>query len=124
MALELFYLDKIAHDLVWKYKDREDAAKEVYKMRTSIAYGLERFWGEKLRLDGAEAEYWGEVWRELKIIMSRGDIRIPDHINLEEQVRELWLDSDQARADRKITLAVLTQLCDCMIWWTQRYKNL
>jgi hypothetical protein len=123
MALELFYLDKIAHDLVFRYKDSEDAVKEVYKMRTTVAYGLERFWGEKIRLDGDKAQYWEAVWIELRIIMGRGDIEVPNHQDIQEQVTQLWSNSDQARAERKVTLAVLTQLCDSMIWWTQRYKK-
>jgi hypothetical protein len=25
-------------------------------------------------------------------------------------------------ADQRVAIAVLTQLCDCIVWWTQRYK--
>ncbi|MCA1994465.1 MAG: hypothetical protein LDL41_20825, partial [Coleofasciculus sp. S288] len=25
--------------------------------------------------------------------------------------------------DQRVALAVLTQLCDCIVWWTQRYKT-
>jgi hypothetical protein len=25
--------------------------------------------------------------------------------------------------DQRVAMAVLTQLCDCLVWWTQRYKK-
>jgi hypothetical protein len=25
--------------------------------------------------------------------------------------------------DQRVAVAVLTQLCDCLVWWTQRYKG-
>ena len=25
--------------------------------------------------------------------------------------------------DQRVSIAVLTQLCDCLVWWTQRYKS-
>jgi hypothetical protein len=34
---------------------------------------------------------------------------------------QLWQLSHE---DQQIALAVLTQLCDCLVWWTQRYKNI
>ena len=53
--------------------------------------------------------------------------------------KKLWVTSDQnldsqekQKSDkkpkfneeqRKVTLAVLTQLCDYMVWWAQRYKK-
>jgi hypothetical protein len=33
--------------------------------------------------------------------------------------KELW---DLPLSDRRIVLMVLTQLCDSLVWWTQRYK--
>lgn len=129
MAWEPYNLDQIAHDLVADRKDNRDLFGQVYKMRTTVAYGLERFWGEKLRLSGDEAEYWKATWDKLVEMMGIAGITIPNHDDPDQQIRELWLDSKdkeiakQKRDERKMALAVLTQLCDCMIWWTQRYKK-
>jgi hypothetical protein len=123
MAWESFNLDQEAHDLVYARKDNRDLSAQVYKMRTTVAYGLERFWGEQLRLSGDEAQYWKATWEKLVEIMKKAGIEIPNHIDPGQQISDLWQDSQEKRDDRKATLAVLTQLCDCMIWWTQRYKK-
>lgn len=133
MAWEPYNLDQIAHDLVFARKDYkskdENVLGQVYKMRTTVAYGLERFWGEKLRLSGNEAEYWAATWDKLVETMGIAGITIPNHPDADQQITELWLDSKdkevakQKRDERKVALAVLTQLCNCMIWWTQRYKK-
>lgn len=122
MGWEPYNLDQAAHDLVFERKDK-DVFGQVYKMRTTVAYGLERFWGERLRLSGEEAKYWEATWEKLVDIMGKADVEIPNHPDRDQQIIELWLDSKSKRDDRKVTLAVLTQLCDCMIWWTQRYKK-
>jgi len=128
MAWEPYNLDQIAHDLVFARKNNRDLLGLVYKMRTTVAYGLERFWGETLRLSGAEADYWKATWEKLVEIMGIAGVTIPNHADPDQQITELWLDSRdkdiarQRRDDRKVALAVLTQLCDCMVWWTQRYK--
>jgi hypothetical protein len=123
MAWESYNLDQIAHDLVADRKDSRDLFGQVYKMRTTVAYGLERFWGEKLRLSGEESKYWEATWDKFVEIMSLAGVEIPNHSDPNQQINELWLDSKEKREDRKVALAVLTQLCDCMIWWTQRYKK-
>jgi len=33
---------------------------------------------------------------------------------------KLWNMKPQ---DQRVAMAVLTQLCDCIVWWTQRYKG-
>jgi hypothetical protein len=133
MAWEPYNLDQIAHDLVFARKDYkskdENVLRQAYKMRTTVAYGLERFWGETLRLSGEEASYWKATWNKLVEMMEIAGITIPNHADPDQQIKELWLDSrdktiaKQKRDERKVALAVLTQLCDCMIWWTQRYKK-
>ena len=123
MGWEPYNLDQIAHDLVYERKDHQDLLGQVYKMRTTVAYGLERFWGEKLRLHGEEAKYWEATWDKLVDVMERAGIEIPNHADPGQQITQLWLDSKEKRDDRKVALAVLTQLCDCMIWWRQRYKK-
>jgi hypothetical protein len=35
----------------------------------------------------------------------------------------LWRFSEEHPDDQRVALAVLTQLCDCLVWWTQRYKS-
>lgn len=121
MGWEPYKLDKVAHDLVVEaQKKPQDVLGQVYKMRTTVAYGLERFWGEQLRLEGEEAAYWKATWDKLVEIMALADIEIPNLENHSDQISQLW---QFPKDDRKITLAVLTQLCDCMVWWTQRYKK-
>jgi hypothetical protein len=122
MGWEPYKLDKVAHDLVFARKEQEqrDVLSQVYKMRTTVAYGLERFWGEQLRLEGEEAAYWKATWDKLVEIMALADIEIPNLENQSDQISQLW---QFPKDDRKVALAVLTQLCDCMVWWTQRYKK-
>ena len=125
MGWEPYKLDQAAHDLVFARKDQKvDGEKnvlgQVYKMRTAVTYGLERFWGEQLRLEGDEAAYWAATWNELVRIMGLADITIPNSNDRSNQISALW---DFSIEDRKVAIAVLTQLCDCMVWWTQRYKK-
>ena len=131
MALESYRLDQFAHDLVLKYRDKKDGKisvlNQTHKMRMSVAYGLERFWGEHLRLDGNKASYWKETWTTLVEILSHAGIKLPndeiisekDTAAIKNMAEKLWTFDTQ---QRKVALAVLTQLCDCMVWWTQRYK--
>jgi hypothetical protein len=122
MGWEPYKLDQAAYDLVFERKNQQDVLRQVYKMRTTIAYGLERFWGEQLRLDGLEAAYWKAVWTKLIDIMAEADITtLPKHDDRSQQITELW---NFSKEDRKVAIAVLTQLCDCMVWWTQRYKKI
>ncbi|MDF5706674.1 MAG: hypothetical protein PUP90_03065 [Nostoc sp. S4] len=121
MTLELYKLDQEAHELVSKYSQHKDTLNQAYKMRMTVVYGLERFWGEHLRLQGVKAAYWKETWDKLAEIILPTGIELPTDSDKDigEIANELWsLDIDQ----RKVTLAVLIQLCDCMVWWTQRYK--
>ncbi|MBW4676403.1 MAG: hypothetical protein KME52_21020 [Desmonostoc geniculatum HA4340-LM1] len=121
MTLELYKLDQEAHELVSKYSQHKDALNQAYKMRMTVVYGLERFWGEHLRLQGIKADYWKDTWDKLAEIILATGIELPTDSNtdIRETANELWsLPIEQ----RKVTLAVLTQLCDCMVWWTQRYK--
>ena len=149
MALEFYKLDKYAHDLVLKYRDK-DVLNETHKMRMTVAYGLERFWAEQFRLEKDKnqdkAEYWRETWKTLANIMKQAKVIVPnDNVDsknteqIQEMAKKLWVTSDQnldsqekQKSDkkpkfneeqRKVTLAVLTQLCDYMMWSAQRYKK-
>jgi hypothetical protein len=39
---------------------------------------------------------------------------------VQDYASRLWSLSIE---DQRICLAVLTQFCDSLVWWTQRYKN-
>ena len=115
--------------------------REAYEMREMVAYGLERFWGESLRHRGnpnspgkkqlKNATYWEETWAKLVEILGKADVVLPKDRNAQVMAKKLWgdlaLDGTKdgvklSHRDRQLALAVLTQLCDCMVWWTQRYK--
>lgn len=117
MGWESYNLDQTAHDLVFKYRNSSEALQQSYKMRSAVAYGLERFWGEQLRLSGDKEQIWTDTWSELRSILARAGIHLPaKNANPED----LWSFPIQ---QRKITLAILIQLCDAIVWWTQRYKK-
>jgi hypothetical protein len=128
MAWESYNLDQTAHDLVLRYKGT-DALNQGYKMRMTVAYGLERFWGEQLRLqnsDQTKANYWRDTWTALVSIMKKAGVNIPnDTVNpsntqqIQAMADKLWSFDQQ---QRKVAIAVLTQLTESMVWWTQRYK--
>jgi hypothetical protein len=161
MSLKPYGLDRIAQELVLvnrslqagevapKFRS-QDAFREAYKMRTTVAYGLERFWGEHLRL-GATTEagrYWKDVWDAFATdILSPANIHLPNdpviitpppnHESKEQKNQreaensnrihamadKLWTFAKDHPTDQRIALSVLTQLCDCLVWWTQRYKQ-
>ncbi|MEM1280740.1 MAG: hypothetical protein AAGG53_12150, partial [Cyanobacteria bacterium P01_H01_bin.152] len=123
-------LDRKAQELVLNARTRDpQSLNQSYKMRMATPYGLERFWGEHLRLQGKEqdkADYWKETWDALVEVMNQAGVKLPnDRVRSEDtaQIRamsnKLWQISV---ADQRVALAVLTQLCDCIVWWTQRYK--
>ena len=129
MGWKFYDLDRIAQKLVIKAKDRDDllaknkkSLPQAHKMRMAVAYGLERFWGEHLRLQDKESnksQFWEETWTEFVGIMKTTGVEIPDdtQANMPEKLWALDLDT------QRVALAVLTQLCDAIIWWTQRYKT-
>jgi hypothetical protein len=146
MALQPYGLDRVAQELVTQHLCKE-VLNESHKMRTTAAYGLERFWGEHLRHGNTnEGHYWKAVWDNLVTILSKADIRLPagtveiipkpqNEQNGARQAREklnaeavqavaqqLWQFAQEHPAEQRIALAVLIQLCDCLVWWTQRYK--
>lgn len=100
----------------------KQAFKESYKMREAVVYGLERFWGEAKRHDesSALAKYWKATWNVLVETLEKAEVELPKHNDVAAMADKLW---QLKREDQQIALAVLTQLCDCMVWWTQRYKN-
>ncbi len=131
MTWKSYELDRIAQKLVLDAKAADpQSLNQSYKMRVAVSYGLERFWGEHLRLSVKEpnkSQYWKATWNELVTVMGKAAVTIPnDPVDLNDvkQVQamsaRLW---DLSLEEQRITLAVLTQLCDCIVWWTQRYKG-
>jgi hypothetical protein len=135
MSWSSYGLDQIAQRLVLDACKRDpQSLNQSYKMRMAVSYGLERFWGEHLRLSAntkKEAEinksrFWKATWDELVAVMAKTGVTLPNDrvsVNDVDQIKamseKLWrLSIDEQR----IALAVLTQLCDCIVWWTQRYK--
>lgn len=133
MGWNSYNLDRAAQELVLDYRE---VLNQSHKMRLAVPYGLERFWGEHLRLlsktdTQKNGEYWKATWDKLVEIMEPTGISVPnDDVNFQEddQIRamaeKLWGDRGNfSNEDRQITLDVLTQLCDSLVWWTQRYKK-
>jgi len=145
MTLHLYELDRKAQELVLKHRDA-DVLNESHKMRMTVAYGLERFWGEHLRLKiqsensdserrkqeaRKKANYWKDTWDALVEMMAKGKITVPNDTILDikdtnaikRMAERLWDENNFSTDNRKIVLAVLTQLCDAIVWWSQRYKK-
>lgn len=130
MGWKSYELDREAQKLVLNAKQRDDKSlNQSYKMRMAVAYGLERFWGEHLRLQAKEpkkSQYWKETWDALVGIMEQAGVLIPNEPVNANDVGEIQSMSEQLwqleMQEQRVSLAVLTQLCDCIVWWTQRYK--
>ncbi|NJK40023.1 MAG: hypothetical protein HC835_21295 [Oscillatoriales cyanobacterium RM2_1_1] len=130
--MKLSSLDQIAQLLVLNAKKRDpDSLNQSYKMRMAAAYGLERFWGEHLRLQKKEPEksaYWKETWDALVSVMKTAGVEIPNDRVDPEKTQEVYAMSQRLWTElnmdkQRVAIAVLTQLCDCIVWWTQRYKG-
>jgi hypothetical protein len=138
-----YEIDHLAQQLVANNRDKnKDVLNESHKMRMAVAYGLERFWGERFRLekdkDGEEkAEYWKAVWETLANILNPVGIVLPQGEiesvnpnpkqnedektkNIKSIANSIW---EMPQDDREIALTVLAQFCDSLVWWTQRYKK-
>lgn len=133
-------LDFYAQELVIQNRNNKDVLNESHKMRMTVAYGLERFWGEQFRLEQQnkdKAKYWKGVWQKIAEILNGAGIELPNKeirsnsqnrdqrekeeaANIQKMAEAIWkMDAD----DRAIALMVLTQFCDSLVWWTQRYKK-
>jgi hypothetical protein len=133
-------LDYYAQEIVLEFRNTKDVLNESHKMRMTVAYGLERFWGEHLRLEREKppkAKYWKAVWKKLYDILHdagmedfpNDDVKSsnPDEKKRKEEeqqkikamARKIW---SMPLDDQRVALMVLTQFCDSLIWWTQRYK--
>jgi hypothetical protein len=130
MAWQSYDLDRMAQQLVLNARARDSQSlNQSYKMRMAVSYGLERFWGEHLRLSGKEqkkSDYWKETWDDLVKIMKKAGVVIPNDIVNINDIKQVQTMSEKLWGltieEQRIAIAVLTQLCDCIVWWTQRYK--
>lgn len=130
MAWKSYELDRIAQQLVLSARERDPKSlNQSHKMRMAVAYGLERFWGEHLRLKGKEeikSKYWKATWDAFCGVMAKVKIKLPTDSVGSEDTKKIQDISNQLWAlpveDQRVAIAVLTQLCDCIVWWTQRYK--
>lgn len=133
MSWKSYNLDREAQKLVLIYRDKPGVIGQSHKMRSTVAYGLERFWGEQLRLLGKnddekeKGKYWQATWKAFVRVMKTAGIQLPqeevDTANtraVQDYASRLW---SLPIEDQRICLAVLTQFCDSLVWWTQRYKN-
>ncbi|MCT7979353.1 hypothetical protein [Laspinema olomoucense] len=138
-GLYLYDIDHHAQDLVIQNRNKKNVLNESHKMRMAVAYGLERFWGEHLRLQGENTEenknkgkYWKAVWDALEEILQPTEINLPNQNiksqkankeesqKIQEMAKAIW---ELPLEHQRIALMVLTQLCDSLVWWTQRYKK-
>jgi len=124
-----YQLDQHAQSLVLDNRDKKDVLNESHKMRMTVAYGLERFWGEHLRLHGKEqlkADYWKSVWMALGEILEPAGIDLPGRTMKSKKTEEIKAVAQALWGlelhEQRVALMVLTQLCDALVWWTQRYK--
>ncbi len=131
MAWNSYGLDREAQRLVLAAKQRDKKTlNQSHNMRMAVAYGLERFWGEHLRLQKKESlksQYWKETWDALVKIMQQSGVTLPNDKVSADDVKAVQAMSEKLwqmeLADQRVALAVLTSLCDCIVWWTQRYKG-
>jgi len=131
MGWTSYGLDQVAQRLVLDAKERNtDSLNQSYKMRMATAYGLERFWGEHLRLQRREQEkarYWKDTWDALVEAMQEAGFTLPNDTIRSDNVQAVRTMSQKLWAldieTQRVALAVLTQLCDCIVWWTQRHKD-
>lgn len=136
MGWHPYDLDHLAQEIVLKARNTDpDSLNQAYKMRTSCAYGLERFWGEHLRLSRQhasqkelyKAQFVADVWTGFVGIMARAGVTLPGEMlssqaseeAIQAVAEQLWrIPPEQQQAP----LTVLTALCDAVVWWTQRLK--
>lgn len=132
MAWHPYNLDHLAQEIVLQARHRDPISlNQAHKMRASCAYGLERFWGEHLRLKDKEPEkaaFVADVWKALVGILKEGGVSLPGTLlsskdaeaTIQSVAEQIWRLRPQ---EQQVALAVLTALCDSVVWWTQRLKT-
>jgi hypothetical protein len=132
MGWQPFDLDHRAQKLVLQARELDrESLNQAYKMRATCAYGLERFWGEYLRLkdkEFAKGVFVQETWAQFIAIMemTRPDLTIPPVMAAEQSEAVIMAAAEQfwciPPSDQQECLTVLVALCDAIVWWTQRLK--
>lgn len=140
MAWHSYDLDREVQKIVMRHRDK-GVLKESHKMRVTVAYGLERFWGEHLRLISKKNEgeknkgrFWLDTWETLVATMKKAGIEVPNEKihchngscrteDIRRMTDKLWDAENFPIEHQRVALAVLTQLCDGLVWWMQRYQN-
>jgi hypothetical protein len=134
MGWHPYDLDHLAQEIVLKARHRDaDSLNQAYKMRASCAYGLERFWGEHLRLadkdkEMAKAQFVADVWKALVGILAKAGLSLPAELlsskdseqRIQSVAENIWRLKPE---EQQAALAVLIALCDAVVWWTQRLKT-
>lgn len=137
MAWHPYNLDHLAQEIVLQARHRDPGSlNQSHKMRASCAYGLERFWGEHLRLNGKnssqedqnKAKFVADVWKSLVGILRQAGVTLPATLlsssdaeaTIQGVAAQIWSLKPQ---EQQVALAVLTALCDAVVWWTQRLKT-
>ena len=114
MAWQSYGLDRKAQKLVLEAKQQDpQSLNQSYKMRMATAYGLERFWGEHLRLQGREqtkSDYWKGTWDALVEVMGEAGVTLPNDAVRSEDTAKIQTMSDKLWQiyvdDQRVALAV------------------
>ncbi len=132
MGWHPYDLDHLAQEIVLKARQTDpDSLNQAHKMRAACAYGLERFWGEHLRLaakEPAKASFVADVWSGFVGISARAGVKLPGTLRSNQEseaqiqavAEQLWRIPPE---EQQALLAVLIALCDAVVWWTQRLKT-
>lgn len=148
MSWQPYRIDDCARQVVLKALERDptgESLSQVFKMRATCAYGLERFWGECLRLkqkattlDQNKADIIIDTWKILSedILSGTGiDLSFNFNINLNPRnspdrealqaaarvyLQSLWQLQTGHPHQAQVALSVLTTFCEAIIWWKNR----
>jgi hypothetical protein len=149
MTWKPYHLDYRAMRLVQAALEHDPKSlNQSFKMRTTCTFGLERFWGEHLRLqqsqnqaDRKKGDFAAATWSAFREtiddvkpgLASRLPNTIPIHIENEGQNERTERINQSVSAaaqlfwnldihDQRNCLTLLSALCDAVVWWTQRLK--
>lgn len=138
MSWHPYLIDDCAQKVVNNAILRDPTKKslgQVFKMRMTTAYGLERFWGEYLRLKAGNeqerlrADIIHDAWKLMKneILNDTGIIlpynpvlNLNDHVAVRDSLSRIWELSNSKPRQAQVVLAVLTTFCDAIVWWKNR----
>lgn len=140
MSWQPYQIDNCARQVVLKALERDptgESLNQVFKMRVTCAYGLERFWGEYLRLKQRPADQnkaWiiRDTWEFMsKDILANTGIHLPYNPSLNTMdtkdtkavrasLEELGKLQTNPPYQAQVVLSVLTTFCEAIIWWKNR----